>query len=205
MRFLLALLLLASCARPLPAPEPSGPSVERPDLKLGDRWTYRQIDSHTRAQLSTDEVLIAKLDASGIAAASARWTAEWNPVGEHGGETLTPHDGSLRFPLRAGASYPVAYDVYRTFLGSRLAFSGRATALGWEEVTVPAGSFRALKIEVDVRAQRPSHPGLNVILRKTFWYSPEVKRWVKFSYDERIYGTTLDVRWVSELVDYKLN
>jgi hypothetical protein len=198
-------LLLAACASGAPAPEPSGPSIERPDVKVGERWTYRQRDAFTNAQISVSEIRVVRIDADGIHAANGRWTLEWNETGQQAEEFVTPHDGSLRFPLRAGATYPVAYDVRRAFLGSRLPFNGRARALGWEEVTVPAGSFRALKVEVDVKAARASHPGLNVLLRKTIWYSPAVKRWVKFSYDERIYGTTLDIRWTSELVDYQLN
>ena len=118
---------------------------------------------------------------------------------------ITPHDASFRFPLRSGATYPVAYDVRWERFGARLYFNGRATVLGWEDVTVPAGSFHALKIQIDVKAPRNLHPVYTVDARKTLWYSPAVKRWVRLDYSERVGGTPVDTRWISELVDYKLN
>jgi hypothetical protein len=69
--------------------------------------------------------------------------------------------------------------------GFGMRFDRTATVRGWETVEVPAGSFRALRLDiegawerVDVKASGRS--------RTTMWYVPEVKRWVKYEYhDER--------------------
>jgi len=79
---------------------------------------------------------------------------------------------------------------------------GRATAkykvAGWEEVAVPAGKFRALKIEGDGTYTRNDtrQTGRS---KMELWYVPEVNRWVRF----RFQTPTLD--YGAELTGYRLN
>jgi hypothetical protein len=72
----------------------------------------------------------------------------------------------------------------------------RGTVLGWEDVTVPAGTFHALKVVVSSRFYGAG--GYNDDATLTFWYAPEVNRFVKFDYRDTYDGAVL-----AELVSYK--
>ncbi|MDI6754218.1 MAG: hypothetical protein QME78_07465 [Thermodesulfobacteriota bacterium] len=65
-------------------------------------------------------------------------------------------------------------------------FHGGPTAetikvLGWEEVVIPAGKFKAIKLEYQFNY---GPPGLGPIYESKawYWYSPEVKYFVKGQY-----------------------
>ena len=77
--------------------------------------------------------------------------------------------------------------------------SGEAqgTVTGWETVTVPAGTFRALKV-IQKGVWRRLDNGSSHVQEIAFWYVPEVKRWVKL---EATGGLT---RLIEELVSYDL-
>ena len=70
------------------------------------------------------------------------------------------------------------------------------SVLGWEDVTVPAGTFHALKVVVLSRYYGAG--GYNDDSTLTFWYVPEVNRFVKFDYRD-----TFDGALLAELVSYK--
>ncbi|HVJ13211.1 MAG TPA: hypothetical protein VNC62_16680, partial [Burkholderiales bacterium] len=55
--------------------------------------------------------------------------------------------------------------------------------VGWEEIEVPAGKFRALKVHAEGTYQRLDRPNAGWA-RNTFWYVPTVKRWVKSLYQD---------------------
>jgi len=57
-------------------------------------------------------------------------------------------------------------------------------ALGWEEITVPAGKFRALKIEAQGSFRRTGDGSGSGTARNVIWYAPEVRRWVKMTREE---------------------
>ena len=55
-----------------------------------------------------------------------------------------------------------------------------------DKVVVKAGTFNALKIDVEIPYQGKGHNGRSVSNRvvETYWYSPEVGRWVKRNYND---------------------
>jgi hypothetical protein len=60
----------------------------------------------------------------------------------------------------------------------------RTSVQEWEQVTVPAGSYRALRIEVT--GDRERMPFTNVPFTGRFqlsaWYAPDVKRYVRLEH-----------------------
>ena len=55
----------------------------------------------------------------------------------------------------------------------------------WEEVTVPAGSYRALRLEVDGRREGMTQiPGRSTSTRykMVVWYAPDIQRFVKLQH-----------------------
>jgi hypothetical protein len=76
----------------------------------------------------------------------------------------------------------------------------QAHAVGWETVEVPAGRFRALKVEREIR----SSPNPLVYRKVTVWWSPEAKMSVRMD----LYGTQESMtfqRDTQELSSYSLH
>jgi hypothetical protein len=66
--------------------------------------------------------------------------------------------------------------------------SRTAKVEAWEDVTVPAGKFNALKVVHNGRWSRLNYSGT---VTETFWYSPDAKWWVKREFiDRRPNGAT---------------
>ena len=90
----------------------------------------------------------------------------------------------LSFPLEANASWTYSYE-YPTADGSgKIHEDLECKVVGWEQVTVPAGTFWALRIEQkgwsnNVSPNIPAAARAAARLNRTFWYSPEVKFNVK--------------------------
>jgi hypothetical protein len=81
----------------------------------------------------------------------------------------------------------------------------------WEDVSVKAGSFKAMKVEVSGYFHVTTRMGerVNVSVSDHVWYVPEVKRWVKHAIREEGVGgppATRGVRRneVIELREYQL-
>jgi hypothetical protein len=101
------------------------------------------------------------------------------------------------FPLYPGKTWE---DKYNWELLGAAPAKGKGedhgSVLGWENVTVPAGTFHALKVVVLSRYYGAG--GYNDESTLTFWYAAEVNRFVKFDYRDTFDGAVL-----AELVSYK--
>ena len=101
--------------------------------------------------------------------------------------------------MRPGDRYSIEFQYRLAVLG---AFAGRSwydiEVIGWEDVTVPAGTFRALRLEARGTTRRYD---LNVTgpLRNTYWYAPKAQRWVKQDFASKAR------QYTRELIKYKLN
>jgi len=80
------------------------------------------------------------------------------------------------------------------------ASSGRAQdtgrVFGWEDVTVPAGTFHCIKAEVNTRFYGKG--GMADESQLTYWYAPKVNRSVRFDYHSNYEGSVM-----AQLVEYK--
>jgi len=74
--------------------------------------------------------------------------------------------------------------------------SVKATVAGWERITVPAGTFTALRIDIAVTWSDLDAAGLRGMSRETVWYVPEVRNFA-LSHRQDFYG---DVQLVDESV-----
>jgi hypothetical protein len=67
--------------------------------------------------------------------------------------------------------------------GATLDFSETFKVLGWENVEVKAGKFRALKLSYSQEITGPPSPIMGYVGVAMYWYSPEVKYFVKCEYE----------------------
>jgi hypothetical protein len=197
-----ALLLSETCAA-----QPDKP-VARPDVKVDDRWVYRGTDRRRKPPTSVYEIRVSFVDSKVIHAVVARqgrrddsdatWTAEWNTVVAVDEGVVEVEQGMFQFPLFPGKQYSAAWEIRRPRAGAfHVRHERKVTVLGWEDIEVPAGKFRALKVQADGYYRRYDKLASDEA-RNTFWYVPRVKRWVKHVYQD------VQLEVVEELYFYRV-
>jgi len=205
-----AALLLACSAF---GADETGAAVAKPEVKVGDRWTYRRTDNLTNAASFTyenrvestgpDEILVVSKRRDRAGEIDNFFTSEWNAMAL-GELTLIPRTSFFRFPLKVGPSYETAYETARKGSQARSKVEVTFKVVGWEEITVPAGKFRALKIEGRGSFLRLDQRG-GGWNKFDFWYVPEVKRWVKYTYQDGTRGpTSPDTTFGDELLEFSV-
>jgi hypothetical protein len=149
MRGALALLLL-SASLIAAADEPP---VARPDVKAGDRWTYRWGDARQKQEPTVYELEVTFVGPKAIKAIGAiepsgrdvdtTWTPDWNVVTDRRSGSYYPDNGLLRFPLAPGAAYSSEFEIVRPRLKAfRVRIRIDVKVIGWEDIRVPAGKAK---------------------------------------------------------------
>jgi hypothetical protein len=93
----------------------------------------------------------------------------------------------LPYALAEGepAAWPQPYD-YPTYATPYIEWKYTVKPEGWETVTVPGGTFKALRVTVSgERGKDPDPvwwPKQAMRFKQTFWYAPEAKRYVKMQH-----------------------
>ncbi len=193
-------------------------TVAQPVLKEGQKWAFRRVD------LWRNEV-VERFEQELRLKEGERWTVQWritetgdpqrrgSITGEYmDGNSLAFFDPKatgrhipLSFPLSVGKKWSFNY-IYNPQAGRQLKIEQSATVAGWENVKVPAGSFRALKVvhEAIYHAFDAGLGSWTGRIQETYWYAPDARRVVKMEYrDTKGDGTTWD-HWRDELVEMKL-
>ncbi len=187
-------------------------AIERPVVRPGDSWTYRRTDYETgesivrqqQVMFANEHVieLVQNNDSGGET--DITMTAEWNLVSSGNGGVYYPNSAILKFPLRVGDSWHAQYEVKFPRRGAfDVAHDREVKAAGWEEVTVPAGTFRALKV-VSKGSFQHLDKSLAGSATEIVWYVPAVKRYVKWTYETRDFRGVLQ-SWAFELLKYQLH
>jgi hypothetical protein len=110
----------------------------------------------------------------------------------------------LNFPLILGKQWKDLFERNELFpVGGmvRAEYQETFRVLGWEEVEVRAGKFKAIKLEYKIVRSSGYTSGREN--KAWYWYSPEVKNFVKCQY-EKGYIEYPDERENWELVSYEL-
>lgn len=200
----LAVLLLLF---PAPVVGQDDTRVVKPLIEVGDRWTYRGVNMLGPGAEEYD-VQVASVHSDLIQLVCTRkrdgkefdgiQTDELSAATTCSGFIQRPPPRFLRFPLIAGNSFSVKYTVHRA-RESKYAptVEGTVVVKGWESVEVPAGRFRAMIVEAELAGLQQDGGTQRRVA--TYWYSPEVRRWVKF----RSIAHSADT-FEEELLSYKL-
>jgi hypothetical protein len=218
-------------------------SVEAPIVSAGDTWVYRTTTekgqggwTQTRDEIATTRVTAStifttvKTVGSTQAPKDLYWGRDWSRARDvNGKETVV--NRPLRFPLSVGDSWDLSYTEQNPNQAHKFEnLDNKYVVVGVETVEVPAGKFKAFKIESEGRwraelapkkavaqAAQVNESGTTMVTQaqntepkevsgrtyKAVWYVPEIKRWVK-SVEE--YYSTLGVRnerYTAELESFK--
>jgi len=226
-------LVAVALALLLPAAASSEEVIAPPSFRPGMAWTYQQREDITGRAVGAvrlEIVTIASgavsvdLTLAGEQAVTERWdaTGNWQQVGSRGWDWLARLGGRSKmiefvpalalyqFPLRPGASWVDTAHAVDPDSGRKTELKLFAKAIRWEEVTVPAGKFLALKVRRTIAPNDPAEFRSRTTVSLVDWYSPQVSGSVRsicdweFQDDRRPRGDQLvkggRMRW--ELTGY---
>jgi hypothetical protein len=218
-----ALLAAApAAAAPAAAPKATAPPSGSDRIpQVGDNWTYR-FQPKGRSRSGTKRYLVTVTASSGSRISDVTTTEGANPSeSDHSArQYIAPMDKlSLFSPYLAVFSTMRPQSQLRDIEN----LDPRTCPLGWscsisgyvlnqETVTVPAGTFSAIRVDIKQvwtgpRLTHDREAGGRVL---TVWYAPEIKRAVKYaSRDQSAWGGTqsipIETEFEFDLISYKLN
>jgi hypothetical protein len=188
----------------------------KPSYRVGDRWTFESLDLNGNVK-STSEMVVEAVDGD-IVSYRSRILESTNPSIAAGQEVTGRFDiaaqaqrgdylveGIFRatdFPLSEGKAWAHSYKR-RPPNGQGIAeMSHDAKVTGWEEVVVPAGTFKALRIEHTGTWRNGPNSGKEAY---TAWYAPDAKRVIKSTFQTwNAPGTRLDFNSETRLISYRI-
>lgn len=169
----------------------AGEIAERPAWAVDDSWTYDRVSYPTPGSrtgthveytlrvtnLTAAPYVLERASAEGDAREIAAYT-RWSLDGNFLGTLRAPRTGQefrwYRWPLAESQTWDFAWTFPQ--LGET---TWTAKVVGWETVTVPAGTFRAARIEIGMSCFYNSVDSGACSARDVLWYSPQVKRHVR--------------------------
>jgi len=197
---IIAAMLSAGCAETVAAQKPATPGVmaERPTLMTGDTWTFSgkgRGGGYTYQATVIQEGVFEGVTAYEIQ--SGRYLT-WRS--KNLGFVARLRDGKVvrrmtppsdwAWPLSVGKTWSRAVTWEDTERGlQRFTYTDDWKVEGYGEIEVPAGTFRAFKVARRVR---------NSDAYDEYWYSPEVKSWVKAK------GASAAGEYEEELISYRV-
>jgi uncharacterized caspase-like protein len=186
-----------------------------PAVKVGDNWAYKVTDrDYTVVRERKSVTRIESVTNSEIRMRSGsrntfRYTPDWSLIANVPGDGVerrfAPPIPVYSFPLEPGKTWQARFRNTRS--DGKIYDNDRSvTVEGWEEVTVPAGTFRALKVSSLTYYRRVDSGGSGggrIVFK--YWYVPEVKRPVRIE-DVNIGNNNVVIHdFTSELISYKLH
>lgn len=209
-------LLFFICGAALPQNQALS-KVEMPAIKTGDSWTYHKVDGYTGIKGSPYVNVVTSVSEQEIRVQSNGTRTVFDKnfnrlVIEQGAakNIADPFYPMYSFPLEVGKSWEQKVTFTATAVSNhRRVVTLTGKVLGWEQVTVPAGTFNALKIDV-----RGPYNHETFTTRQwwfggwqtdTLWYVPEVKNVVKRTYVDLISNSGPWANDVYELLEYKVS
>ncbi|HEY2995354.1 MAG TPA: caspase family protein [Methylomirabilota bacterium] len=158
------------------------PLAERPTFTLGDRW-IRNDGIFELIRVELDHYVFSSSTADELHLSRDLVLARYKHVGSTSLE-FTPLP-KLQWPLRVGSHGAVA-GRFKPRYGEPYHADFAWQVAAWEDVTVPAGTFKAFRIVYRITPRLQSNFGpsqwrtaLPSALTLSYWYAPEVRQFVK--------------------------
>ena len=143
---------------------------------LGSTWTYAQRDTGSYGsgaaqvtQTSTEHVWQGKLVRALVSAQGAilvdsdgAWPAQLAPDGKPIFSWIPPI--GFDFPLAVGKTWTRSYRVTLYATHQSFAFESTWKVVAYEDLTVPAGTFKAFKISMSTNSEQEN----------TYWFVPQL-------------------------------
>lgn len=202
------------------ATAPVAAQVAAPTFKPGDSWTYRGIDQYNKQVTGTWTREVTAAGAGGIRVATRAGDTTTESVFRAPGEmasgvlgdrargTMEPALSVTPFPLAEGKTWSQKVIRIDPATNERREMLVTGKVRGWETVKVPAGEFKALKVERTLYLG--DHDSFRGATQRTEieWYAPEVRGPVRVQvfeeYCERRYDCAMGSLMPGERAIYEL-
>lgn len=220
------LAAVAALAAGLATIADAGAQVAAPTLKAGSTWTYRQLNGFNKLPTGTvtREVTSARAGDARVTVRETNGTAlqftyagpgqiAAGPLNDRAGGTLAPPLQVEPFPLQEGQTW--TQKVVRTdaITGQPRDVMLTGKVQGWETVRVPAGEFKALRVERRMWLGDFDEFRQQTQRSETEWYAPDVGGTVRLEVREYYreprynnFGMPMPGIWfIQELTAHQLN
>jgi len=189
-------LAITACGAPLgyetgnsiSAPNPL-PAVRTP--QVGQEWVYSKKNVFNGKELAIitervssvgDQIVISRTTADGgqlpseiqgpwgMIATDPHWSRviSYNPA-----IPLWPQNLSGNWSRQVNTNYEIA-----GYSGNFYNWTLYMSSSGWEQITVPAGTFFALRFQNLINFENADPNKVDCIRKETIWFAPQIGRWV---------------------------
>lgn len=189
--------------------------VERPQINVGDASVFEDLNVVTGEKRDTNfRVLVVDADkiiveTSGSTSGTRTFTRDWNLVEIKTGDIVTqsakPFWPHLQFPLAVGQKWETPFEIETTDRSAKRnsKWQWNAHVVAEESVTVPAGTFAALKVEYDATfATREANKAWTGTQKETIWYAPQAGRIVRREFVQSVPVNHFIARHVDALMSF---
>jgi len=179
--------------------------IEAPAWNIGDKWTYKRTDGAT----FTNEIVEIKEDlyimkASGVRDLYAydKKTINLKYLIEENGRRIRSTSTARNlfdFPIFIGKKWKDTTTGIPARGQTEVTFVNDFKIEGTEEITTPAGTFKAYKIHYKQINMSMKNDGWAL-----FWYTPNAKTWIKREFEKSSFWVGVTWAQDSELISYGL-
>ena len=173
--------------------------IEAPIWNIGDKWSFtggttieitgEDENSYTIRFTTTSREFIHIRDKSSL---NLIYSVEEGSKVEY----TSVRKRSLNFPFEIGKTWKDTFKGKEFKTGQEYTYFESYKILGWKDVKVKAGKFKTIKLEYYLEASGTPLSG-----RAWYWYSPDIKYFVKFRTDGNRFWIGTD-DW--ELISFEL-
>lgn len=157
-------------------------AVGRPAVKVNDLWTFSQRDLQTKVLRREFKLVVTNVGDDLITASEVStdtttviFGRDWD-LRARGSQKYAAPLQSFKFPMAAGAKWTYTVPTYDLQCGP-MKTTYHAVVERWEDISVPAGKFRALRVDHEGARDTECY-GVKTTLR--FWYVPDLRQYAKY-------------------------
>lgn len=163
-------------------PAPGALVAEIPTLSVGETWAYKTPKGRsviiTITKITDAEIFVRNLQGK-TGVYDRQWNLKINPSlnEDHVAWKFIPKRQRYNFPMFAGKVWKEKH--VEKSRAREVDARGIAMVIGEEDVTVPAGTFKTLKIFIQHECTALKSTENEGYRKATYWYAPKIKRHVK--------------------------
>lgn len=178
---------------------------EAPVWNVGDRWTYEFTKGHTGTQAVVDlsnDLFILKIEEVRNLSAYDRKTMNLKYLIDETGKqvkAISPFRNLYDFPIVVNKKWSDTTISKTARESVDTTYANEFKIESTEIVTTPAGKFESYKIYYKQTNMSSNKSGW-----VRYWYSPEVKAWVKREGEKSSYWEGVSSATNAELISYKI-
>lgn len=173
---------------PVAAPQPT-PAIRAP--QIGQEWTYIKKDVFNGKTIGLITERVSKIGANIVIDRTAEdgtmlpseIQTSWGMVATdtQWPQLLTFNPSLPLWPLELSTGWSKQFTTKYSIAGysdSRLNWQEYMNVQGWEKITVPAGTFLALRFQNLINYENSDPNKVDCIRKEIVWFAPSIGRWV---------------------------